>query len=61
VIRRPTRPVRTIGEVSLLGTVCELFHINFFLNLVGLNLVPVHKKMDRQVIWHPHPPSLAIR
>jgi hypothetical protein len=44
------RPACTIGEVSLLGAVCEVINVNFFLRLVGLELVPVHKKITRQVI-----------
>merc|ERR1712202_58707 len=36
------RPAKTIGEASLLGAVAELFGMNFFLSMVGLQLVPAN-------------------
>ena len=37
------RPVDGIGEASLLGALAEIFGVNFFLSVIGLELVPVHK------------------
>ena len=37
------RPVAGIGEASLLGALAEIFGVNFFLSVIGLELVPVHK------------------
>merc|ERR1712119_203734 len=36
------KPAKTIGEASLLGAVAEVFGINFFLSVVGLQLVPAN-------------------
>merc|ERR1712096_187573 len=36
------KPAKTIGEASLLGAVAEVFGMNFFLSVVGLQLVPAN-------------------
>merc|ERR1711915_1015226 len=36
------KPARTIGEASLLGAMAELFCVNFFLSVIGLQLVPAY-------------------
>jgi len=36
------KPVKTIGEASLLGAVAEILGFNFFLSVVGLQLVPAN-------------------
>jgi len=36
------KPARTIGEASLLGAVAEIVGLNFFLSVVGLQLVPAN-------------------
>merc|ERR1712183_345642 len=36
------KPAKTIGEASLLGAVAEVFGVNFFLSVVGLQLVPAN-------------------
>jgi len=36
------KPARTIGEASLLGAMAELFCVNFFLSVMGLQLVPAY-------------------
>ncbi|CAN0555573.1 unnamed protein product, partial [Ectocarpus sp. 8 AP-2014] len=35
-------PAKTIGEASLLGAVAEIVGLNFFLSVVGLQLVPAN-------------------
>jgi hypothetical protein len=45
----PPRPVETIGEVSLVGAICETFNLNFFLSVVGLKLEPINKMIAKQV------------
>merc|ERR1712083_942565 len=40
-LAHPT-PARTIGEASLLGAMAELFCVNFFLSVIGLQLVPAY-------------------
>ena len=37
-----SKPVKTIGEASLLGAVAEIVGLNFFLSVVGLQLVPAN-------------------
>jgi len=37
-----SKPVKTIGEASILGAVAEIFCFNFFLSVVGLQLVPAN-------------------
>merc|ERR1712096_532780 len=36
------KPAKTIGEASLQGAVAEVFGVNFFLSVVGLQLVPAN-------------------
>ena len=36
------KPAKTIGEASLLGAMAELFCVNFFLSVIGLQLVPAY-------------------
>jgi len=36
------KPAKTIGEASLLGAMAEIIGINFFLSVVGLQLVPAN-------------------
>merc|ERR1712142_107865 len=36
------KPAKTIGEASLLGAMAELFCVNFFLSVIGLQLVPTY-------------------
>jgi len=36
------QPAKTIGEASLLGAVAEIVGLNFFLSVVGLQLVPAN-------------------
>jgi len=45
----PPRPVAGIGEASMLGALAEIFGANFFLSIIGLELVPVHK-VSRKVV-----------
>ena len=47
------RPVAGIGEASLLGALAEIFGVNFFLAVIGLELVPVQKiskKVDSKFV-----------
>jgi hypothetical protein len=46
----PPRPVETVGEASLIGAICEVFNLNFFLSVVGLKLEPVNKMIAKQVV-----------
>merc|ERR1711925_35219 len=39
-------PAKTIGEASLLGAVAEIVGINFFLSVVGLQLVPANMQSN---------------
>eukprot|EP00092_Neocalanus_flemingeri_P021629 GFUD01023459.1.p1 GENE.GFUD01023459.1~~GFUD01023459.1.p1 ORF type:complete len:487 (-),score=141.07 GFUD01023459.1:74-1534(-) len=36
------KPAKTIGEASLVGAVAEIFGLNFFLSVVGLQLIPAN-------------------
>jgi len=36
------QPAKTIGEASVVGAVAEVFGLNFFLSVVGLQLVPAN-------------------
>jgi len=36
------QPAKTIGEASVVGAVAEVFGVNFFLSVVGLQLVPAN-------------------
>merc|ERR1712034_57708 len=39
-------PAKTIGEASLLGAVAEIVGLNFFLSVVGLQLVPANMQSN---------------
>merc|ERR1711928_14420 len=39
-------PAKTIGEASLLGAVAEIVGVNFFLSVVGLQLVPANMQSN---------------
>merc|ERR1712034_203881 len=39
-------PAKTIGEASLLGAVAEIAGLNFFLSVVGLQLVPANMQSN---------------
>merc|ERR1719341_1302196 len=40
------KPAKTIGEASLLGAVSEIVGLNFFLSVVGLQLVPANMQSN---------------
>merc|ERR1719339_809126 len=40
------QPAKTIGEASLLGAVAEIVGLNFFLSVVGLQLVPANMQSN---------------
>merc|ERR1712168_280527 len=40
----PSKPASTIGEVSIVGAVAEILGLNYFLSIIGLQLIPRNMK-----------------
>merc|ERR1719244_2014546 len=44
----PSKPASTIGEVSLVGAVAEILGVNYFLSVIGLQLIPRNMKTGKK-------------
>jgi len=44
--RGPSKPAKSIGEVSIIGAFMEVLGFNSILSFVGLVVVPAHKKVE---------------